>query len=128
MEWEFSPEDVVKARVGYELANFRHDLAAEVQRNVDGDASRHERVFNLLYDMCHALATDKDFEQFLGAFAYDPPTVQFLKDLRPAMEDNVAMLGAILQRMIMDGVEAGMPLDKALDEAAARHLEVVRSS
>ena len=40
------------------------------------------------------------------------------------MADNVAMLGAILQRLIMDGVEAGLPLQQAVDDAAQRHAQV----
>lgn len=128
MEWEFTPEDVVKARAAYGLAEFRRDLAAEVQRNLEGDRSRQERAFHLLYDMCHALATDKDFDEFLSAYAYDPPTVRFLRELKPAMADNAAMLGAILQRMIMEGIEAAMPLDKAVEDAASRHAAAVQAS
>jgi hypothetical protein len=70
------------------------------------------------------LATAKDLEQFLAAYAYDPPTCQFLRELEPVMADNVAMLGAILQRLIMDGVEAGLPLEQALEAAARRHAQV----
>jgi hypothetical protein len=43
------------------------------------------------------------------------------------MEDNLAMLGAILQRVIMDGVEAGLPLQQALEEAARRHAHAAAS-
>jgi hypothetical protein len=128
MQWEFTPEDVVKARSGYGLAEFRRDLAEEVRGNTDGDAARGRRIFDMVYDMCHALATDKGLEPFLAAYAYDPPTCQFLRELEPAMADNVAMLGAILQRMIMDEVEAGMPLDAALEQAAAQHAEIVEAT
>jgi hypothetical protein len=38
------------------------------------------------------------------------------------------LLGAILQRMIMDGVAIGTPLERALDEAASRHRQVVATS
>jgi hypothetical protein len=129
MQWEFTPEDVVKARAGYRLEHFRRDLAEEIRRNLGGDdEQRHTRVFHMLYDMCHALATDKDFDDFLSAYSYDPPTCQFLREVRPAMADNVAMLGAVLQRMIMDGVEAGMPLDAAVKDAAARHASIVANA
>lgn len=126
MQWEFTPEDVVKARAGYSLQDFRRDLGEELRMNLgDGDERRQHRTLGLVYDMCHALATAKDFEQFVAAYHYDPPTCQFLRELQPLMADNVAMLGAILQRMIMDGVEAGMPLQQAVAEAAARHAELV---
>lgn len=126
MQWEFSPEDVVKARADYRLTDFRRDLAEEVRRNVgdQGDA-QVTRSFNLIYDMCYALATDKKWDDFLAAYAYDPPTCQFLTELQPHMADNVVMLGAILQRLIMDRVEANMPLEHAVQDAAQWHASVV---
>jgi len=126
MQWEFSPEDVVKARAEYGLTDFRRDLAEEVRSNVgSADAAQQTRSFNLIYDMCYALATDKSFDDFLAAYAYDPPTCQFLTELKSHMDDNVAMLGAILQRLIMDRVEANMPLEHAVQDAAAWHARVV---
>lgn len=121
MEWEFTPEDVVKGRSGYGLAEFRHDLAEEVRHNVSGDADVFARTYHLLYDLCYALATDKDIEAHLAAYAYDPPTVQFLREMQEPMADNVAMLGAILQRQIMERVEAGIPLTHAVAEVADWH-------
>ncbi len=129
MEWEFTPEDVVKGRSGYGLAAFRHDLAEEVRQNVGGgDADAFARTYHLLYDLCYALATSKDIEAHFAAYAYDPPTVQFLRELQPVMVGNVAMLGAILQRQIMDHVEAGMPLEAAIDEVAAWHCRSIAES
>lgn len=124
MEWEFTPEDVAKGRSGYGLAEFRHDLAEEVRQNVGG-GDAFTRAYHLLYDLCYALATSKDFEAHLSAYAYDPPTVEFLRDLQPLMESNVAMLGAILQRQIMDRIEAGMPLESAINEVAQWHRQSV---
>lgn len=122
MEWEFSPEDVVTGRVDYGLREFRRDLAEEVRQNLaSSDALQQTRSFNLIYDLCYAVATSKDLDAFLGSFAYDPPTVQFLRELQPLMTDNAAMLGAILQRLIMDRVEAGMPLADAVQDAAKWH-------
>ena len=126
MQWEFSPEDVVKARADYGLTDFRRDLAEEVRANVpSADQAQQTRSFNLIYDMCYALATDKRFDDFLTAYAYDPPTCQFLTELKPHMADNVAMLGAILQRLIMERVEAHMPLEQAVGDAAQWHASVV---
>jgi hypothetical protein len=121
MEWEFSPEDVVKARADYGLGDFRRDLAEEVRTNVGGGADVFTRTYHLLYDLCYALATGKDFDAHLTAYAYDPPTVQFLHEIRPLMAGNIDMLGAILQRQIMDRVEAGMPLDNAITDVAEWH-------
>jgi hypothetical protein len=126
MEWEFSPEDVVKAQADYGLAEFRNDLAEELRMNLGAaDKTQQTRSFNLIYDLCYALATSKDFEAFLTAYAFDPPTVQFLREIEPLMAGNVAMLGAILQRLIMDGVEAGVPLEQAVQDAARAHGETV---
>lgn len=125
MEWEFSPEDIVKARADYGLADFRRDLAEEVRANVDDGTDVFARTYHLLYDLCYALATSKDFEAHLAAYAYDPPTVQFLREIQPLMAGNVEMLGAILQRQIMDRVEAGMPLDSAVAEVAEWHRQNV---
>ena len=125
MEWEFSAEQVVKGEVAYPLEDFRRDLATEVRMNTTGE-DEHDRAatFNLVYDLCHWLATGKEFEAFLATCAYDPPTCEFLSELRPLLGENVEMLGAILQRMIMDGVEAGLPLEKALARAAEQHRRV----
>ncbi len=126
MEWEFTAEDVVKAHAAYQLEDFRRDLAEEVRINLGAsDPLQQARSFNLLYDMCHALATGRALEDFLQPYAYDPPTCEFLREVRPLMAANVDMLGAILQRMIMDGVEEGMQLEQALDQAASRHRQIV---
>lgn len=125
MEWEFTPQEVVKGEVGYGLAEFRQGLAEEVRQNVTGDTEVFARTFALLYDLCYALATSKDLDAHLAAYAYDPPTVQFLREMPAPMAANIEMLGAILQRQIMDRVEAGMPLDSAVAEVADWHRQAV---
>ena len=50
----------------------------------------------------------------------DPPACEFLQDIGPAMAPNVDMLGAILQRMIMDEVESGLALLAAVTSADER--------
>lgn len=125
MEWEFTPQEVVKGEIGYGLADFRQGLAEEVRQNVTGDTEVFARIYHLLYDLCYALATSKDIEAHLTAYAYDPPTVQYLRELAPVMNPNVEMLGAILQRQIMDRVEAGMPLENAVGEVADWHRQTV---
>jgi len=125
MQWDFSPEDVVKARADYGLADYRRDLAEEVRMNLPpSDALQEQRSFNLIYDLCYALATSKDLDSHLGAYAYDPPTVQFLREVEPMMASNVEMLGAILQRLIMDRIESGMVLEQAIEDTAAWHAKL----
>lgn len=125
MEWEFTAEEVVKGQIGYGLADFRQGLAEEVRQNVGGDSDVFARTYHLIYDLCYALATSKDLDAHLNAYAYDPPTVEFLRELVPAMSANVEMLGAILQRQIMDRVEAGMPLESSISEVADWHRQTV---
>ena len=125
MEWEFTPQEVVKGQIEYSLTDFRQGLAEEVRQNVTGDTEVFARTYHLLYDLCYALATSKNLDAHLDAYAYDPPTVQFLRELAPVMSANVEMLGAILQRQIMDRVETGMPLENAVSEVANWHRQIV---
>jgi len=126
MEWEFTPEQVVKGEIGYALEDFRRDLALEVRGNL-GPASPEQvaQTTDLLYDLCHVLATDRTLESMLATLAYDPPTCEFLREMVEAMRPNGVMLGAILQRLIMDRVEAGLPLEQALDAVAEHHRQIV---
>jgi hypothetical protein len=125
MEWDFSAEQVVKGEVGYGLAEFRRDLAQEVRMNA-GDGGIGDTC-DLVYDLCYWRATGKPFEAFLAEFRHDPPTTEFLRSVNAHMDANVAMLGAILQRLIMDRVEAGMPLERAIEDVALLHAQVVRA-
>lgn len=122
MEWEFSLEDVVKGEARYGLENFRADLAAELRMNL-APASEKEfvRAYGVTYDLCHWLATGRSFPDFLVELGDDPAATRLAHTVREPMADNVAMLGAIMQRMIMDRVEAGMPLDAAVHDAAEEH-------
>lgn len=45
----------------------------------------------------------------------------FLRALREHVQGNVEMLGAILQRMIMDGVEDGLSVEDAVARVAQAH-------
>jgi hypothetical protein len=122
MEWEFSPEQVVKAEVAYAFDDFRADLLRETRINTGmGDPEQLRATYDLLFDLCYWLATGRPFEGFLAEFRHTPPAVEFLHGVVDAMRPNADMLGAILQRMIMDRVEHGMPLESAL---AAVHEEV----
>lgn len=126
MEWEFTPQQVVKGEAGYGLDDFRHDLVQEVGLNIPGlGPEQLEPVFSLAYDLCYWLATGKDYDEFEERFQ-DSNTVMFLRALREHGKANVEMLGAILQRMIMDGVEAGLSVDDAVDRVAAHQSELVR--
>jgi hypothetical protein len=120
---------VVKGHADYTLQDFRAGLLSELLANLGQlEPSQLTRSFNLVYDLCYALATDKDIDNFMSGYAFDPPTCQFLAEVQPHMGDNAAMLGAILQRQIVLRVEANMPLASAVHEAAIWHASVVDGS
>lgn len=114
MEWEFTPQQVVKAEVEYGLGDFRRDLLLEVRSNVGGDDADTQATCELLFDLCYWLATEKDFDAFVAGHAHSPPTCEFLRSVGEAMTPNAEMLGAILQRMIMSEVERGAVLEEGL--------------
>lgn len=117
MEWEFSPKQVVKGEVGYGVGDFRRDLRMEVSLNLGhANAERVDETFSLLYDFCYWLATGREREAFIAQFRHDPPLSEWLNELTPGMSSNAEMLGAILQRRIMDEVERGAPLEQALQQ------------
>lgn len=118
MDWEFTPQQVVKGEIDYGLDAFRHDLMQEVALNIPGLGNEQlEPVFRLAYDLCYWLATGKDYHEFEERFQ-DLNTVMFLRALREHGKANVEMLGAILQRMIMDGVEEGLSVGDAVAHVA----------
>lgn len=84
-----------------------------------------EPVFGLAYDFCYWLATGKDYDEFEERFQ-DINMLMFLRAVRAHGQANVEMLGAILQRMIMDGVEEGLPVVDAVERVAAHQLELAR--
>ncbi len=122
MEWDFTPEDVIKGQAAYGLENFRSDLANEVRINLGGTLDEEfHRNFAVIYDLCYWLATGRDFESFLAGLGEAPEAIRLAKSVRDYMDSNVEMLGAILQRMIMERVESGMQLEQALHEVAMQH-------
>jgi hypothetical protein len=129
MEWEFTPEEVVQGEIAYGLEEFRCDLFQEVNMNLSADfiPADTKRLFDLVYDICYWLATGRELSDFEREINADPVLVANLRMAHRHCKPNVEMLGAILQRSIMDGVEAGMPLEQALNAAAARHAEVTSS-
>lgn len=115
MEWEFTPEQVVKAEADYGFDDFRRDLYREVQMNSgDLDPREIKATFDLLYDLCYWLATGRMCDDFIAQYRHSPSICEFLESVAPAMAANAEMLGAILQRMIMVEVEAGLPLKEGV--------------
>lgn len=130
MEWEFSPDDVVQGNVDYGLADFRRDLLQEFRMNLptENRPAEPERLFAMAYDLCYWLATGGEFAEFEREVGADPYLGGFLRMVHRHSESNVAMLGAILQRAIMDSMDQGMPLEAALEAVAQRNSQVAAAS
>ena len=126
MRWEFTPQDIVTGKVAYGLEAFRADLLEEIRLNLPGlDVGMQERIHALVYDMLYWIATGKDFDEFVVQFESSGFTRLFLANMREHGEANAEMLGAILQRLIMDRVEHGMPLEQSLADVSRVHEAVV---
>ncbi len=122
MEWEFTPAQLVRGEAVYGLAEFRRDLGEEIRGNLPGlDDPELDRLFRVIYDLHYWLATGNAYRDFEGQFADQPKLLPLLRAVHQHCTSNVEMLGAILQRMIMDGVEVGAPLELALERAAQAH-------
>ena len=128
MEFEFTPQDVVTGKVRYGLEAFRSDLLEEVRLNLPGlEAGMQGRIHALLYDLVYWLATGKEFDEFAEQFRESGFTLAFLEGMRRRSAANVEMLGAILQRLIMDRVESGMPLERSLADVGRLHASIVHA-
>lgn len=123
MQWDFTPEEVVKGEIDYGLEAFRRDLFEEVSGNLGSDDEDFlQQSFDLIYDLCYWEATGREFTDFIATLNANPPLeAHVLQAIKEHMRDNITMLGAILQRMIMNGVESGMVLEQAVANAADQH-------
>jgi hypothetical protein len=129
MEWEFTAAQVVRGDAAYGLTEFRRDLGEEVRINLPGlDDGELDRIFRLIYDLHYWLATGNEYRDFEDQLADQPKLVPLLRAVRQQCAANVEMLGAILQRLIMEGVEAGVPLEQALEQTARAHQRVAAAS
>ncbi len=127
MEWEFRPDQVVRDEVEYGLEQFRADLLQEVRMNTgEMDEAQQLRVFAVIYDLCYWAATGNEYDEFLATQGDDSFLSGFLASIRDQIQPSIEMLGAILQRLIMDHVDLqGMPLEQALKEVDVLHRQIV---
>lgn len=127
MEWEFTPDQVVKGEVDYGLEQFRTDMLQEVKLNLEQmDDAQQLKIFSAMYDLCYWVATGSEYDDFLATLDQDSFFPGFLASIRDNLEPNIVMLGAILQRLIMDRVEGqSMPLEHAIEEVDELHRRIV---
>jgi hypothetical protein len=123
MQWDFTPDEVVRGEVDYGLKEFRCDLRKEIAANLNNDDELFvQECFVLIYDLCYWMSTGRKFAEFASTLDESAPLeVHVLQVISEYMRDNITMLGAILQRDIMDGVENGMTVDQAVDRTAENH-------
>lgn len=127
MEWEFTPEEIVKAEVDYGLEQFRADMLEEVRLNMgEMDDAQKQKIFSAMYDLCYWVATGNEYDEFLATLDQNSFFPGFLASIKENLEPNIVMLGAILQRLIMDRVdEQSMPLEVAIKEVDELHQQIV---
>jgi hypothetical protein len=125
VQWPFSCRDVVTGAIRYGLEDFRIDLMRQVEAALPGFGARQiHGFFNLNYLLLYWLASGGSFDDFVAALHQQlrpasPWLAAHLDDLQRGSTAEVAMLSAILRRMTLDGIEAGLPLELALDRARA---------
>lgn len=127
MEWDFTPEQVVKAEVDYSLEQFRLDMFEEVRLNMNQmDDAQQRKIFDVMYDLCYWVATGGDYDDFLAGLDQESFFPSFLGSIKEMLAPNIVMLGAILQRLIMERVdEQTIPLEEALKQVDEHHRQVV---
>ncbi len=127
MEWEFTPAEVVQGKVDYGLENFHADMLQEVKLNMSNmESTTPEQVFNVMYELCYWVATGNDYDEFLSGLDQDSFFPAFLGSIKPHLAPNIEMLGAILQRLIMERVdEHGMSLEEAIKQVDELHSSIV---
>ena len=127
MEWDFTPEQVVKAEVDYSLEQFRLDMSEEVRLNMNQmDDAQQRKIFDVMYDLCYWVATGSDYDDFLAGLDQESFFPSFLDSIKEMLAPNIMMLGAILQRLIMERVdEQTIPLEEALKQVDEYHRQVV---
>lgn len=127
MEWDFTPEQVVKAEVDYSLEQFRLDMFEEVRLNMNQmDDAQQRKIFDVMYDLCYWVATGSDYDDFLTGLDQESFFPSFLGSIKEMLAPNIMMLGAILQRLIMERVdEQTIPLEEALKQVDEYHRQVV---
>lgn len=122
MEWEFTPQQVVRGESAYGLEEFRRDLCEEIRHNLPGMGEAElDSVFRLVYDLHYWLATGNPYPEFEREFQQQPKLVMLLRAVHAQSAGNVEMLGAILQRTIMDAVASGAAVEEAVARAAEIH-------
>lgn len=125
MQWSFSFRDVVDGSIRYRLEDFRLDLMQQVESAFPHFGGRQiHGIFNLYYLLLYWLASGGAFENFVAEMELQlqPPTSWlsgYLSLMRDRSAADVEMLSAILRRMTLDGLEAGLPLQLALRNARA---------
>ena len=128
MEWDFSPEQVVKGEIDYTLQEFRQDYHSEIEDNFDDfDPDQLSVIYSLAYDVCYASAIRQDLKTILAHWTSKGVQVDlaYLELIRDSNLANIEMLKAIFARKVSEFMDVGLDAEAALKKLEAYHKRVV---
>jgi len=115
MEWDFTPDDVLKGKAEYSLGRFRDDLRNEVRAQLGAAGEEHvTALFHLIYDTCYWLATEGSLDDLPGFYGGTSTDLTLLRVIERQNQDNIEMLKAIIKRRYVGAVDAGLTQAEAL--------------
>lgn len=123
MKWNFTPDDVLKGKAHYSVAEFRDDLLREI--NYTAGKHREGEGFFRFYAvitvmLCTSLALGESMDGFVLSVQKFFPDKEVQKELtrrklleqiRDDNRDNIRMLGAVVRKRIKDDVLIGIDPD-----------------
>ena len=123
MEWDFTPDDVMRGNVDYSVAKFREDLLEEIQSNIAeirGDDITKGFYSIMTIILCTSLAFGKSIDSIIASIKiyFSNGAVQklltnkdILEEIKENNKENIGMLRAVIHRRMRDDVDKGVPPD-----------------
>jgi hypothetical protein len=107
MTWDFTPTQVMKGEVDYELDDFRRDLFVQVKHNFGDTLSKDklEDCCNLFWLFCHFKAIMLTEEEIGEKLSMDKGFVGMMSEI---CSDDGKMLAAIYQNLYIKYFELGL--------------------
>lgn len=122
MVWDFTPTQVMKGEIKYELDDFRRDLFTQVTFNF-GDQLPPEKTrlsCDLFWSFCHMGAIRLSLDEIEKCLSGSHKSVsrEFLKLMQETCQVDAEMLAAIYQNLILKFFTAALK-DSLVDENKA---------
>lgn len=120
MKWDFTPDDVLKGKAHYSVAEFRDDLLREIGHTAGKhrDGEKFTRFYAVItVTLCTSLALGQSMDGFaLSVQKFFPDKAlqkeltrrKLLDQMRDDNEDNIRMLRAVIRKRIKDDVSIGI--------------------